>query len=282
MSTAITVGSIKITALSDGMSHMPPMLYPGLDFTDHPELIEDDGTYHIPAGCFLIEGDGFTILVDAGSGPANIPFPAELAAASDLAQPPEFIAEGGNLPAELGAAGVAPEDVTTVLLTHLHGDHVGWVAPGGALFFPNAEVIYGAADWDALIDPAPADDPSRIGMEAAKAAGVLHPIDATSVTIAPGVIALHTPGHTPGHYAVRVASDGEEVYLLGDAVHHSLQLNDTSISFLMDADAKHALQTREALFTQVAGGDVAIGMAHHPGLKFQRITDHDGREWTDA
>jgi glyoxylase-like metal-dependent hydrolase (beta-lactamase superfamily II) len=282
MTTSITVGTMRITALNDGTSHLPPMMYPGLDFDAHPELLENDGTYHIPVGCFLIQSDAFTILVDAGIGPADIPFPADLAAAAGLSPPPEFIAEGGKLPDELAAAGVAPEDVTTVFLTHLHGDHVGWVAPGGTLFFPNAEVVYGAADWDALIAPAPADDPARIGMEAAKAAGSLRAIDATTVEIAPGVTALHTPGHTPGHYAVRVTSDGEEADLLGDAVHHALQLTDTGISFLSDVDAEHALQTREDLFALVAGTEVAIGMAHHPGLDFQRITEHDGRAWTDA
>jgi glyoxylase-like metal-dependent hydrolase (beta-lactamase superfamily II) len=282
VTTSITVGAIRITALDDGVSRLPPMMYPGLDFGAHPELLASDGLYDIPAGCFLIQGDAFTILVDAGIGPANIPFPAELAAAAGLTPPPEFIAEGGRLPDELAAAGVAPDDVTTVFLTHLHGDHVGWVAPGGTPFFPNAEVVYGAADWDALIAPAPADDPARIGMEAAKAAGVLRAIDATTVEIAPGVTALHTPGHTPGHYAVRVASGGEEADLLGDAVHHALQLTDTGISFLTDVDAEHALQTREKLFAQVADIDVAIGMAHRPGLDFQRIIEHDGRTWTDV
>jgi glyoxylase-like metal-dependent hydrolase (beta-lactamase superfamily II) len=230
----------------------------------------------------LVQGEGFTVLVDAGSGPANIPFPAELAVAAGLTPAPEFIAVGGGLPDALAAAGVAPEDVTTVFLTHLHGDHVGWVAPAGKPYFPNAEVIYGAADWDALIASTPAEDPARIGMEAAKTAGVLRAIDAPTVEIAPGVTAQHTPGHTPGHYAVSIVSGGQMAYLVGDAVHHPLQLNDTGISFLFDADAKHALRTREELLTRFAGSDVTIGITHLPGLDFQRITTHDGREWIDA
>jgi len=282
MSTSIQVGTITITALSDGVSHLPPMLYPGLDFGAHPELLAGDGTYHVPAGCFLVQGEGFTILVDAGNGPANMPFPAELATAAGLAPAPEFIAVGGALPGQLAAAEVAPEDVGTVFLTHLHGDHVGWVAPGGKPFFPNAEVVYGAADWDALIAPAPAEDPARIGMAAARDAGVLRPIDAPAVELAPGVTALHTPGHTPGHYAVRVYSAGQEAYLLGDAVHHPLQLTDPGISFLFDADAPHALRTREDLFTQFADTSTALGITHLPGLDFQRITTRDGREWTTA
>jgi hypothetical protein len=92
MTRSINVGDITITALNDGVSHMPPMMYPGLDFAAHTDLLEDGGTYDIPAGCFLIQGDAFTILVDAGIGPANIPFPADLAGAAGLTPPPEFIA----------------------------------------------------------------------------------------------------------------------------------------------------------------------------------------------
>ncbi|MGW5617166.1 MBL fold metallo-hydrolase [Streptomyces sp. NPDC003877] len=283
MATSLKVGGITVTALSDGVSHLPPLFYPGLDFGARPGLLQADGTHHIPAGCFLIRGDGFTVLVDAGIGPADIPFPAELAAATGLDPAPETIAAGGALPDALAAEGVTPQDVTTVFLTHLHADHVGWVAPGGKPFFPNATVVYGAADWDALMAPAPAEDPARKGMEGARAAGVLRPVDTPTVQIAPGVVAHHTPGHTPGHYIVRIADGGQEAYLLGDAVHHPLQLNDTGISFLSDADAEHALKTREEVLARLAGHDVAIGMDHFPGLDFQRIgLGEDGRVWIDA
>jgi glyoxylase-like metal-dependent hydrolase (beta-lactamase superfamily II) len=282
MATSIEVGNFKITALSDGEAHMPKMFYPGVDFDAHPEMVDTDGTYHIPAVCFLIQGEGFTVLVDAGNGQDNAPFPAELAAAAGLEPGPQYIAVGGKLPDSLAAAGVAPEDITTLFLTHLHPDHVGWVAPGGVLFFPNAEIFYGAADWDALIAPAPAEDPTRMALEAAKAAGVLRAIDGTAVEIVPGITAHLIPGHTPGHYSVAVTSGGQEAHLLGDAVHHPLQLNDTAIYFVHDADAKNALETREELFTQFEGTDAAIGMTHFPGMDFKRITVGDRREWTNA
>jgi hypothetical protein len=68
LSTVIDVGSIKVSALNDGEVHLPPMYYPGLDFGVHPELLQADGTYHIPVGCFLIQAAGLTVLVDAASG----------------------------------------------------------------------------------------------------------------------------------------------------------------------------------------------------------------------
>ncbi|GAA2458358.1 MBL fold metallo-hydrolase [Streptomyces glaucus] len=283
MATSLRVGGITVTALDDGASHLPPMFYPGLDFAAHPGLLQPDGTHRIPAGCFLVRGAGFTVLVDAGIGPVTLPFPAELAAAAGLDTVPEAIAAGGALPAALAAAGVAPRDVTTVLLTHLHADHVGWVAPAGTPFFPNAEVVHGAADWAALIAPAPVRDPARTVMEAARAAGVLRPVDAPRVRIAPGVVAHHAPGHTPGHYVVQITGGGQEAWLLGDAVHHPLQLTDTGISFLSDADAGHALRTREELLARFTDRDVLLGMDHFPGLHFQRVSATEGgRAWTSS
>jgi Metallo-beta-lactamase superfamily len=147
LSTVIDVGGIKVSALNDGEVHLPPMYYPGLDFGVHPELLQADGTYHIPVGCFLIQAEDLTVLVDAGLGPASIPFPRDIAAAAGLTDPPEVIAAGGLLPGALAAAGVAPADISTVFLTHLHADHIGWVAPGGVLFFPHAVVMRSAVEW---------------------------------------------------------------------------------------------------------------------------------------
>ena len=99
MSTVIDVGGIKVSALNDGEVHLPPMYYPGLDFGAHPELLQADGTYHIPVGCFLIQAEGLTVLVDAGLGPSAIPFPGDIAAAAGLTDPPESIAAEGCCPA---------------------------------------------------------------------------------------------------------------------------------------------------------------------------------------
>jgi len=283
LSTVIDVGGIKVSALNDGEVHLPPMYYPGLDFAACPELLQADGTYHIPVGCFLIQARGLTVLVDAGLGPSSIPFPGDIAAAAGLTDPPESIAAGGLLPGALAAAGVAPADITTVFLTHLHADHIGWVAPGGVLFFPNAVVMCAAVEWETQpVAPAPGELEGRTGLAAARATGVLRPIDAATAELAPGISAHHSPGHTPGHYVISVASEGETAYLLGDVVHHPLQLNDEGISFLSETEPERALRAREELLTTLQGSSVSIGMTHFPGLDFQRIATANGREWTTA
>lgn len=283
MSGVIDVGGVKISALNDGAVHLPPMYYPGLDFDAHPGLLQADGTYHIPVGCFLIQGEGPAVLVDAGLGPSRIPFPGDIAAAARLTSPPATIAEGGLLPGALAQVGVAPEDVAAVFLTHLHADHIGWIAPGGVLFFPHAVVTCGVADWQtAPSAPAPGEMQGRAGLKVAEAAGMLRTVDAPAVEIAPGVTAHHNPGHTPGHYVVSVSSGGQSAYLLGDAVHHPLQLSDKGISFLSETEPEHALRAREELFAALEGREVSIGMSHFPGLDFQRITAKNGRAWTST
>ena len=128
------------------------------------------------------------------------------------------------------------------------------------------------------IAPAPGDLEGRMGLAVAGAAGVLRPIDAATVELAPGVSAHHSPGQN----VVRVSSNDETAYLLGDVVHHPLQLNDQGISFLSEAEPERALRVREELLMALQGRNVSIGMAHFPGLDFQQITTANGRAWSTA
>jgi len=280
MSTRLTIGDIQIVALSDGMSRLPPMFYPGLDVDAHAELLDEDGTVHIPTGCFLVRTTNRTILVDAGLGPMNIEYPEGMPTAkAKPGQPVPFMAEGGLLPSALAAVGCAPAEIDTVFLTHLHPDHVGWVASDGKPYFENARIVFWAADWAPLVQGAPAGDPGRAGLEVVEAANRIDPIDADTTSIARGVTVRHTPGHTPGHYVLVISSGAERAYLLGDAVQCPLQLSETDITFLSDVDAVLATRTREMLFRELEDNGAAVGMDHFPGLEFQRILTGTGRQW---
>jgi glyoxylase-like metal-dependent hydrolase (beta-lactamase superfamily II) len=245
----IRIGAHQIIALSDGMSRPPPTFYPGLDIEKHPELLDRDGTVHIPTGSFLLRSPGATILIDAGLGPTTIPLPD----GSPMSQ-------GGLLPNALATVGYSPTDIDLVFLTHLHPDHIGWIAPHGEPYFPNAEVVYGAADWDLLADK---------GMHVVRAAGRTRPLTEPAVALTEGVTARHTPGHTPGSYILIATAGDDSAYLLGDLVHHPLQLTNPNITFATDTDAALATQTRAALFRELEDA-TAIGMAHING--FHRIT----------
>jgi glyoxylase-like metal-dependent hydrolase (beta-lactamase superfamily II) len=280
MTNSLTAGDFTVTAVVDGEGHLPPMFYPGADFTAHADMLDAHGTYRIWGGAYLVQGQGHTMLVDAGIGSEGVPFPEDMAQAAGLENPPEFMADAGKLPESLAAAGVKPEDVTIIVLTHLHLDHIGWVVQQGKLFFPNAEVYYGAADWDALITPVDPTDPARVVMEAAKAAGVLRPMEDASVEIVPSVTALHAPGHTPGSYIVRITSGDQRVYLTGDVIEHPLQLTEQGISFLTDIDKDRAAATRAELFSTVSSEESVMAAAHIGNPVFRRITQD--QQWAPA
>src|SRR5471030_444765 len=106
--TSHQIGDFLVTALSDGTMSASLDLLSGIETTDAGIIqrsagIAEPGTIHI--NCYLIRGRGRTILVDAGTGGLNN--------------------VGGLLKGNLGAAGVNPDDVDTVLLTHGHPDHIG-------------------------------------------------------------------------------------------------------------------------------------------------------------
>jgi len=256
----IKVGNIDIFAVSDGMSRLPAMFFPGLDVQAHPEVLDGDGTVHIPTGCFLIRSADRTVLVDAGLGPVSLPFPEGMPTArAEPGRPVPFMAEGGKLPAALAKVGCQAEDVDTLFLTHLHPDHVGWVAPSGVPHFPKARVVFGARD-----------------------AGRTEPIAEDVVSIAPGVTARRAAGHTPGHYVLVISSGSERALLLGDAVQCPLQLTESDIAFLSDVDPVLARQTRELLFREIEQDGALVGMDHFPGLEFQRILPGSRRSWATA
>jgi glyoxylase-like metal-dependent hydrolase (beta-lactamase superfamily II) len=279
----ITVGRYTITALSDGLSRLPPMFFPGLDPCRHDSGLDMDGTIHIPTGCFLVRDADRTILVDAGLGPTTLAYPDGMPTAGvgqDEPIPP--LSEGGLLPDQCRAAGCEPWEVDTVFLTHLHADHIGWLAPYGVPYFENAEIVFDEADWDALIAPAGDTQPGIAGMKAVRDAGRVRLVDKTGQAFASGLTLERAPGHTPGSCILVVDSGGERAYLLGDVVQHPLQLNDSSISFLTDGDAAEASHTRAALLGRLEQEQAAIGMDHFPESMFQRIGPGNPRIWRPA
>jgi glyoxylase-like metal-dependent hydrolase (beta-lactamase superfamily II) len=260
----VKIGEIDLIPLSDGVCKLPPQFYVGLDFDKHPEMLDAEGKIEIPIGCYLIRTGDRLILLDAGLGPVSVGW-----------------AEGGLLPAALADVGVAPVDIDTVVCSHLHIDHVGWLAREGAAYFPNATVRYGEDDWGRFVDDVAETEPTRQIMEALASAGRLEPLSGDMVPIAPGLTARHTPGHTLGHYCMVVASGDERALLLGDAVECPLQLDEPDFYAISDVDPALAGRTREALWRELEGTEAMIGAAHFPGLEFGRVLRGQGKRWTN-
>jgi glyoxylase-like metal-dependent hydrolase (beta-lactamase superfamily II) len=260
----VRIGEIDLLPLNDGVAKLPPAFYVGLDFGAHQELLADDGKVHIPIGCFLIRTGDRTVLVDAGLGTLTASW-----------------GQGGQLPGALAAAGVSPLDIDTVVCSHLHVDHIGWLADVGTErpLFANATVRYGTADWQHFVTDAQEDDPTRRTFELLADADRLDPLDGDDLAIAPGVTARHTPGHTLGHYGLVVASGDQRAVLLGDAVECPLQLAEPDFYAMSDVDPALAARTREAVWQELEGTDTLMTAAHFPGLEFGRVLRGEGKRY---
>jgi glyoxylase-like metal-dependent hydrolase (beta-lactamase superfamily II) len=257
------IGDIEIIPVSDGVAQLPREYFPTAEWTDaHEALFHEDGSIHCPIGCFVVRTGDTTVLVDAGMGPVDIGF-----------------LKGGELPAALAAAGVAPSDIDVVVCTHLHLDHAGWVVDDGKPYFPNATVRFGAADWQRWVEEAPPGDRIREAMLLLDAQHRLDAIDEDGTTIAPGITARAAPGHTMGQHIIVISSGDERAMLLGDSVTCPVQLTEEDWYGISDMDPALSRRTRDALWAELEGSDTKFTAAHFPDLQFGRLLRGQGKRY---
>ncbi|ADU13434.1 MBL fold metallo-hydrolase [Asticcacaulis excentricus] len=169
---------------------------------------------------------------------------------------------GGVLGDSLKKAGYGPADITDVLISHPHGDHIGGLVKEGKPAFPNAKIRIAEADWAFLKGQA---------NQAALVAAITPQVEtfAPGAVITPHVKAVAIEGHTPGHSGYEIASGKDRLLAIGDAAHSSiisLAKPDWSIQF--DTDKTEAKQSRRALLTELAKSNTLIFAPHfpYPGL----------------
>lgn len=193
---------------------------------------------------------------------------------------------GGKLPAAMAEAGVKPEDVTDVVISHLHGDHVGGlVSDDGFAVFPNATVRISEPEWNTL---------KGLNERTAANYGIQNYLDLMNVLnanvqtfkpggdVMPGMVkAVEVKGHTPGHSAFRIGTGSNALLYIGDAMHHhvvSVQKPDWHISF--DSDARTGAASRAALLEELASSGQRIYAVHFPFPGLGRIQKgEDGYRW---
>ena len=257
------VGDLEVLPVSDGIGKLPKRYFPNAEWTEaHDPLFHEDGTMHLPIGCFVVRTGDTTVLVDAGIGPLDLGWLV-----------------GGELPSALASAGVRPEDIDIVVCTHLHLDHAGWLVDGGTPFFPNATIRFGSGDWQRWVLEAPEDDRIRNAMLFLDEQGRLDAIESDGETIAPGITARAAPGHTLGQHILVLSSGEERAMLLGDAVTCPIQLTEDDWYGISDMDPALANRTRHALWDELEGTDTQFTAAHFPGLQFGRLLRGNGRRW---
>lgn len=180
----------------------------------------------------------------------------------------------GGFLEDLRAAGVTPEQVDLVLCTHLHVDHVGWntrLERGQWVpTFPHARYVIPGEEWefwkweaDNGREPSGCiADSVRPVVEAGRASLV-----AADYTIAPGLAFEPTPGHTPGHVAVRLTTPAGQAVFAGDLMHRTVQVAEPQWNSQFCHDGVRARKTREAFVERHADSGVLVMPAHfpHPG-----------------
>jgi len=190
---------------------------------------------------------------------------------------------------ELGKAGVRPEDIDTVVLTHLHPDHVGWnLQQDGAqrrLTFPRARYLAHQADWETFNKPevqaaipwAYVDDTIKPLQEL----GALDLLTADRV-ITDEITAVHTPGHTPGSISLLIVSGGQRAILAGDAFAHPAQVTEPDMGFAFDFDGPLAAQTRHSLLDRIEAEGLTLAACHFPEPGFGEVLRLEGRRYWQA
>lgn len=168
----------------------------------------------------------------------------------------------------LTAAGFPPEEVTTVLCTHLHVDHVGWntVLDGDQWrpTFPNARYLFGDREWRHWsVEPQVYGDVVADSVRPVIEAGQAELIPSNQI-INDLVRLEPTPGHTPGHHSVRISSDGNDAVITGDIFHAAVQIEHPEWPSTPDVDPVRAAATRRS-FLERCCDDHTLVLATHLG-----------------
>jgi glyoxylase-like metal-dependent hydrolase (beta-lactamase superfamily II) len=261
----VRIGPAEVFALQDGEIKLPPSLLQGVDSAARNSLLGSDDPVATSVNAFLVRLEGHLILIDAGGrGPA-------------------FGGELGHLPERLREAGVKPESIEAVLITHLHFDHIGGLlTPDGKRAFPNAQLRLSTAEYDYWMDPAleaRLPEAYRASLRQIKAtlapyqaAGACRPF-APGESPFPGVIAIAAPGHTPGHTAYTIGTGKEAVWFVGDIIHFGkVQFSKPEVTVAFDTDSAKAAATRLDLLRRAAKDGAMLGAAHMPSPGLGRVT----------
>jgi glyoxylase-like metal-dependent hydrolase (beta-lactamase superfamily II) len=199
----------------------------------------------------------------------------------------------GKLAANLKASGYQPEQVDEIYITHMHPDHVGGLMAGDKLAFPNATVRADKRDADFWLSQANLDKADKDGkgffqgamasLNPYVAAGKFKAFDGNT-DLVPGVKAVATHGHTPGHSVYVVESKGEKLVLWGDLMHvAAVQFANPSVTIKFDTDSKAAAVQRKKAYAEAAKQAYWVAGAHlaFPGIGHVR-TEGKGYEWVPA
>lgn len=274
----LSLGSATLTTVSDGSLVLPgSFIFDPMPKAELAPILAEYGVSpeRLTPECNLaLYRDGTnTVLFDVGAGP-------------------DFVPTTGNIVESLDVLGLSPEDVTHVVFTHAHPDHIwGLLDEFDDPVFTDATYMMGRAEWDYWWDP---DTVNTIGdARAAHAVGAKRRMEAIEDTVSffddgdeilPGIAATLTPGHTPGHMAFEVRQGTDAALIVGDAIgNHHVAFRKPEWHSGSDQEPALAAQTRATLFDRLTAEQLSIVGFHLPNGGMGRVdADGDGYRFVEG
>ena len=258
------IGDIVVTTISDGYLDGTLDVMFNVDVEKARQILQDAfrPARRTSVNTFLIHSKGRMAIVDTGSG--------------NYLQP-----TAGFVQRNLAAAGIDPKSIDTVLLTHMHPDHSAGLTDmsNGQRFFPNAELVMHENELAHWFDDgamAEVDERSRQLYFGAGREQVAPYKDRTRLfkqgEVFPGVTAVPSLGHTPGHTAYLIASDNDQLMIWGDTVHvPEVQTAFPEAGMAFDTDLAAAASSRKRMFDRVSADGILIAGMHLHFPAFSRL-----------
>jgi glyoxylase-like metal-dependent hydrolase (beta-lactamase superfamily II) len=274
----IALGGASLTTVSDGSLILPgSFIFEPMPKGELAPILAEYGVSNerlTPECNLALYRDGTnTVLFDVGSGA-------------------DFAPTAGTVVESLDALGLTPEDITHVLFTHAHPDHLwGLLDEFDDPLFYDATYMMGRAEWDYWWNP---ETVNTIGdARAAFAVGAKRRMEAIENQVEffddgdevlPGIAAVLTPGHTPGHMAFEVRQGSEAALIVGDAIgNHHVAFAKPGWESGSDQDAATAVGTRKMLLDRLSSEDLSIVGFHLPGGGMGRVEKaNDGYRFVGA
>ena len=262
----IPIGSGTLTTVSDGTLVLPgSFLFDQMPKDELRPILIDYGLTEdqlTPECNLALYRDGTnTVLFDVGAGP-------------------DFMASAGKIASSLETAGVSVDDITHIVFTHAHPDHIwGLLDEFDDPLFSQASYMMGRAEWDYWWNP---ETVHQIGeARAALAVGAKRRMAAIEDEVAffdggqeilPGIAAISTPGHTPGHMSFELRNGTDAALVLGDVIgNHHVAFHKPDWHSGSDQAAPTAASTRKMLFDKITREDLQIVGFHLPNGGIGRV-----------
>jgi glyoxylase-like metal-dependent hydrolase (beta-lactamase superfamily II) len=254
------IGTFELTALYDGIWYRPitDKFIPNASFSEVEHALDAAFMPHdrlaTPFTTLIVNTGQKLVLLDTGTGGQIAP-------------------SAGVLRDNLAAAGIDPKAVDAIVISHFHPDHINGIKDkDNDLVFPNAEIMVPAPEWaywmdDANLNAAPADlkltfrNQRRIFTDIARQVTQFQP----GKEVAPGIVTLPAPGHTPGHTVFAIHSGDQSLLVLSDTAQHpAVFARHPDWQAAFDIDGAAAVATRKKLFDRAAADRMLVTGYHFP------------------